>query len=428
MAFLKVSQLCLNIFLVIFTVLFAEACVGDERVDVLLEGDSGLVIEYDTGYSEQDASELIDGGIEPSECTPSCPDGKVCVRGYCLQDCSGPIKFSSRNLEMCVRKKLRKEYGELTGEDMLYLTSLSCGNQDIDDLSGIECAVNLEVLLLDKNRIKTINELAALDRLRTVDLTWNYIHDINPLKGRRLLSVYLNFNYVEDISALEGYKDLNVIELALNEIKDISLLKDIGKGAEQICLHGNPIGNVEPLSGLRDVQILDVSNCGLDDITPLSNMTNLEILDLTSNEISDISTIRNMSELYQFWFNINPIEDLSDMPRSPNLAILVGANTKVYDISVFEELVGLTVVYFMSANVYSIDRLRRHPKLEVINLRNNNLMDITALVEMPGFLKADFRDNRLDCEANAPIISYFDRLKKKGTPNIELRTDCAGAW
>ena len=92
------------------------------------------------------------------------------------------------NLRKAVRQKLQIDTNTvLTKADMLQLAALDIVKlqitEKISDLTGLEHAINLEVLLLPQNGIQDIRPLADLTKLTFLDLGGNAISDISPLAG-----------------------------------------------------------------------------------------------------------------------------------------------------------------------------------------------------------------------------------------------------
>ncbi|WP_456400594.1 leucine-rich repeat domain-containing protein, partial [Mesoaciditoga sp.] len=116
-----------------------------------------------------------------------------------------------------------------------------------------------------------IQFLSGFSQLSWLDLGWNKITDISPLKGLNLQwGLDLSGNNIQNIEALSGMTNLTWLRL-----------------------NDNPIGNnglnvIKNLTKLRD---LELNGCGITDITPLENLSNLNTLILSNNYLTDISPL-----------------------------------------------------------------------------------------------------------------------------------------
>jgi len=92
------------------------------------------------------------------------------------------VTFVDPNLEQAVRNTLGIPTGQpITRADMTRLTSLDASRRDIQNLSGLEYAINLQKLFLFWNHISDISPLANLTNLQGLYLSGNRISDISPL-------------------------------------------------------------------------------------------------------------------------------------------------------------------------------------------------------------------------------------------------------
>ncbi len=117
------------------------------------------------------------------------------------------------NLEDAIRKELGMRWGRIEPEDLARLTELYASWINISDISGLEYAVNLEILFMRGNRITDISALEGLTKLEIL---------------------FLHNNMISDISPLENLTNLRKVDLWGNEIVDLSPLArntGLGEGA-----------------------------------------------------------------------------------------------------------------------------------------------------------------------------------------------------
>ena len=170
------------------------------------------------------------------------------------------------NLREAIRQKLEIDTDTpLTQADMLQLTSLDTSElqipEKISDLTGLEYAINLEFLIVAKNRIQDIRPLANLTNLTFLDLGGNAISDVSSLAALVRLEVLgLWNNQIVDVSPLAGLVNL----------------KDVG-------LQDNQIVGISPLVGLTNLKELNVDNNGIVDLSPLTALTHIEVLHSEGN-------------------------------------------------------------------------------------------------------------------------------------------------
>jgi hypothetical protein len=167
-----------------------------------------------------------------------------------------PVTFTDDNLKAAVEAQLW--VSDPTPEDMLGLTSLYAGDDDIISLTGLEYATNLTALELPCNKITSIGALSGLTNLRSVSLRSNRIGSISALSGLTCLTeLDLLDNEVSDISALSGLTDLETLDLQGNGVSDLSPLSGLLR-LRDLNLHRNQVSSVVPLMGLPSLKWVDL--------------------------------------------------------------------------------------------------------------------------------------------------------------------------
>ena len=170
------------------------------------------------------------------------------------------------NLREAVRQELEVDTDiPLTEADMLRLVALDTVRlqitEKIGDLTGLEHAINLELLIIAQNRIQDIRPLASLTRLTFLDLGGNAISDVSSLAELVNLEVLgLWSNQIVDVSPLAGLVNLRDLSLSNNQIEDIL-----------------------SLVALTSLGELNVRNNGIVDLSLLTKLTNIEVLHSEGN-------------------------------------------------------------------------------------------------------------------------------------------------
>ncbi|MDE0683001.1 MAG: leucine-rich repeat domain-containing protein [Candidatus Poribacteria bacterium] len=202
-------------------------------------------------------------------------------------------------LRMAIRQELKIDADTpLTKADMLELVALDKLRlqitERISDLTGLESAINLELLILAQNRVQDLRPLANLTNLTFLDLGGNAISDVSPLAGLiRLEALGLWSNQIVDVSPLAGLVNLKDLSLNNNQIVDFS-----------------------PLAGLVNLEVLSISGNLAGDISaiPTSKLTEFaydESCNLEGVPVSDRIEDREYPSIFSAWANIINLPSLS---------------------------------------------------------------------------------------------------------------------
>lgn len=181
------------------------------------------------------------------------------------------VTFADPNLELAVREAIGQPEGAIYHTDLRRKAKLSCADQGITDLGGME-------------------HFTGLDQL---DLSGNPIGDLTPLSGlRRLTDLSLRGCGLSDLSALEGLSGLRRLDLRDNDIESIAFLSRF-YGLERLNLRGNSrLADLTPLAGLTQLRRLNLSFVPVGaQVSLLANMTALQELELRDCGITEYETL-----------------------------------------------------------------------------------------------------------------------------------------
>jgi hypothetical protein len=246
-----------------------------------------------------------------------------------------PVYFADPDLKAAVEAALWVL--DPTATDMLALTALHARGQGISDLTGLECALNLESLALNTNDISDLTPLAGLTNLTSLNLHDNEISSIAPLAGlTHLQTLILRINNISNISALAGLTSLEELALEDNQVSDISALADL-VNLRDLRIGYNQISNLSPLSGLSNLEFLDVHGNRISNLSAVAGLTHLDTLKLSGNQISDISALQDVTGLARLELQYNPLNQAAYdvyLPQiranNPGLYLQYDAHTQRY--------------------------------------------------------------------------------------------------
>ena len=203
------------------------------------------------------------------------------------------VEIPDPNLERAIRKELAlADEIPVTQLVMKQLTRLNAGDNQIEDLTGLEHAIDLTAIHLHQNSINNLKPLTELIQLEHLSLWGNPISDLSPLAN---------------------LTQLRYLHLGLCEVSDVSPLGGL-TGLTNLYLHNNQISNITPLAGLTRLTHLWLSWNQIVDVSSLANLTNLTELILYSNLIVDFTSLEDLSLTR---FEYDEICELAEVPGPP---------------------------------------------------------------------------------------------------------------
>ena len=243
------------------------------------------------------------------------------------------VRVPDATLSTALRKALGLAPTALiTKQEMSRLTTLNAagdqrGELPIRDLTGLEHAAQLEILILYWNQqISDLSPIAGLKRLRELHLGANQISDLSPLAGlTQLENLTLYGNQISDLSPIAGLKQLRELHLSTNQISDISLLAGLTQ-LRELHLLENQISDILPLAGLTQLRWLFLADNQISDISPLAGLTQLETLYIANNQIRGVNPLAGLVNLKKLVIAGNPVRDASPLA---NLTKLVEVDIEI---------------------------------------------------------------------------------------------------
>ena len=276
------------------------------------------------------------------------------------------------------------------------LTKLDLGWNYITDISPLRELTSLTELYLFDNQIKDISPLSGLTSLTKLYLRDNQIKDISPLSGlTSLTGLYLRNNQITNISHLSGLTSLTELDLRSNQINDISSLSGL-TSLKHLGLSGNQINDICHLSGLTSLTELDLKRNQIKDISSLRGLTSLTYLYLGGNQINDISPLSGLTRLTYLYFGGSQINDISPLSGLTSLTSLNLYHNQINDISSLSELKRLTNLNLGSNQIKDISPLRELNSLTTLILLDNQIKDISPLSELTSLTELNLGSNQIE--------------------------------
>ena len=159
------------------------------------------------------------------------------------------VQIPDPNLRAAIAEALDKGPNvPITVQEMEGLGKLEAGNRDIQDLTGLQFATNLNELSLNNNQVSDLSPIAGLINLRELRFSGNPVSDFSPLKDlQNLTRMWFNRTPVSDLSPLAGLINLKGLEFWETNVSDLSPL------AELVNLEFVGFSSVSDLSPLAEL-------------------------------------------------------------------------------------------------------------------------------------------------------------------------------
>ena len=205
-------------------------------------------------------------------------------------------------------------------------------------------------------------EIARLKSLESLTLYARNLTDLSPLTSLpQLSSLAIGSVRDLDLSPIGEIAGLRNLEVTGDGVSDVEFLKGL-TSLEKLLIQG-PVKDWSPLSGLSNLQQLDLQSDDQTDIGPLSSLTQLRRLSLTDGDISDLGPLGclpNLQVLEFYWGYIDNIDALAEVTQLKKLKLY--ATYEVKDLSPLFGLQSLEELELSDCTGLTDDEIRRFEK------------------------------------------------------------------
>ena len=288
----------------------------------------------------------------------------------------------------------KREDAPITRGDMAGLDGLTIDG-GVDQLAGLEHAINLVYLVCGSGGVSDLVPLAGLEALTSLSLDYNDIAHIAPLAElRSLTDLSLRNNAISDIAPLAGLQALTWLNLSFNHITDVTPLAEL-RSLTWLYLQHNAVSDIAPLAGLEALTFLDLSGNDIADVTPLSELRSLTGLYLQDSAVSDIAPLAGLEALTWLNLSFNHIADVTPLAELRSLTDLWLWNNAISDIAPLAGLEALTLLDLGFNHIADVTPLAGLEALKTLGFRANSISNIGPLAELRSLTWLELRGNAI---------------------------------
>ncbi|MFA8450226.1 MAG: leucine-rich repeat domain-containing protein [Bacteroidales bacterium] len=240
----------------------------------------------------------------------------------------------------------------------------------------------------------------SADSIRLSDII--YFSDTLSVIRKMVSNEPVSDSLLNDSLSVSSEPVLDSTKLAIKPVL-IHLRKLIHQ--KQVDVSGNQqISDVEPLSELSDLEVLNCSNTQVPDLSPLRNLSFLNTIEASACYIQDISGLRylsalqnlnisntkvssldpvmNLSGLRRLDVSSCPVVDLQPLALADSLTVLRLADTEIKDLSSLEACKSLVNLDLSMTRVSDLSPISSLPNLSVLNIETSLVTDLKPLSDI----------------------------------------------
>ncbi len=286
------------------------------------------------------------------------------------------------NLRAAIAEELGKKPNDpITVQEMERLGRLDARNRGIQDLTGLQFAINLRSRLdLRDNQISDISPIAGLTELRELEINRNTISDISPVRNlTNLTLLVLKGNQISDLSPIAGLINLRGLYLDDNLFSDLSVLKGLTNLEVLHFSQNRGVSDISPLAGLVNLKTIGSWGHSISDLSPLARLTELEIINFCGGNISNLTPLAGLTGLKELYIAGEKVSDISPVARLTGLTRLGLEGNDISDISPLAGLTNLKWLRINNNDISDVSPIAKLTNLTWLSVKSNNISDLSPL-------------------------------------------------
>lgn len=190
---------------------------------------------------------------------------------------------------------------------------------------------------------------------------------------------------------------------------------------DSLDISGNKqILSLNPLSELRDLKVVNISNTGITDLSPISNVTFLESLDISNTPTSDIQFIKYSDRLKHLDISNTQIPDISQLLNLKSLVSLKVEKTPVLSFAVLNEFKNLTQLDLTESGFNNVENIKDLKNLEALNLSRNYMINLSELTGLSSLKSLDLSQTNIQDLSPVESLGKLELLDITGSEVADI--------
>ena len=278
----------------------------------------------------------------------------------------------------------------------LVITMVEVADGSTDALSNFTGLIHLELTpvagVRDVSFVGAMPKLEQLD-LSGIDLSGEASSPLEKAKTMRTLS--LNLCELSTIDFVSGMPDLEELQVVGNQVSDLSPLAACPK-LTVLWISQNKVHDLTPLKGCAKLEDLVADGNGLSSVSGVSGHENLRRISLADNKLTSADGLEDLVGLEELSLARNQLTDISALSGNTSLRRVDLSSNQLSDVMALASCGGMEHLSLASNQIGSLDVCERFTKLEQLNASHNQLSDVSKLASCSRLEFLALQDNQIE--------------------------------
>lgn len=213
-----------------------------------------------------------------------------------------------------------------------------------------------------------------------------------------------------DVEPYEPYWDhMKVLNLAGRKVETLFTLNDWMPRVEELDVSNNELGQLSGVSeSVTDLKV--IGNC-LSGLTHWGHLVNLQYLDLSRNGLENLDGLRGLRHLREVRADDNVLDNIDGVLGMDGLGVLRARRNRLVEVR-FENAMMYVGVPLLPLSFYGVTRLTviYRKRLTELDLRGNDIEIFSGIENLPSLINLNLDQNSLE-SLNIPTGARLDAIR-----------------
>lgn len=177
------------------------------------------------------------------------------------------------------------------------------------------------------------------------------------------------------------------------------------------------ITDLNPLSELSGLTVLNCSGTNVSEIDPIRNLNGIKVLNISDTKITDVSNLKYANVVQDFRADNNKINDISIVKYFKDLTYLSLSNTEVSDISSLSECNNMSTLDLSGTLINDITPLSNLSRLHDLDISNTYVSDLSPLKDLEDLNFLNVEGSQV---TDLQYLSNLDKLNEVNFSNTSV--------
>lgn len=192
-------------------------------------------------------------------------------------------------------------------------------------------------------------------------------------------------------------------------------------GIDSLDISGRmDIQHLKPLSELRDLKVVNISQTQIQDLSPISNVTFLENLDISNTPTRDIQFIKYSDRLNALDISHTEVDSIGELLNLKNLKTLKAEGAPISSFAVLNEFKNLENLYLRNSGFNNPENIKELKALKNLDLSQNYMVNFSSLAALTSIQSLNLSQTNIQ-DLN-PLVNFsnLETLDITKTPVADI--------